>query len=81
MKNLETFPRMHVSYYVSDLSKTIDFYTKFFEVEPVKIKESYAKFILTAPSLNISFIENPDSLIAICIDLCAPSPSGCGEVK
>lgn len=62
MKNSETFPRMHVSYYVSDLSKTIDFYTKFFEVEPVKVKESYAKYILTAPSLNISFIENPHAV-------------------
>ena len=58
----QTFPRMHVGYYVSDIAKTIDFYKRFFEVEPAKVKDGYAKFVLTAPSLNISFIESGKSV-------------------
>ena len=56
--NTQTFPRMHVSLYVSDLQKTTDFYTSFFSVQPVKVKPFYAKYILEQPSLIISFIEN-----------------------
>lgn len=59
MKN-EIFPRMHVSLYVSDLEKTIDFYRHFFGQEPEKVKPGYAKFILVRPSLVISFVENRD---------------------
>lgn len=47
--------RMHVGYTVSNIEKTIEFYNKFFETEPVKIKEGYAKYLLDSPSLNISF--------------------------
>lgn len=54
------FPRMHVSYYVSDIQKTVAFYNAFFGVEPVKVKEDYAKYILESPSLIISFVENPE---------------------
>ena len=54
----QTFPRMHVSYHVSNISSTVDFYTKFFGVEPVKVKKDYAKFLLSEPSLNISFIKS-----------------------
>ena len=52
------FPRMHVSLYVSDLSKTIDFYNRFFGQEPVKIREGYTKYVLDEPALIISFVEN-----------------------
>ena len=55
-----TFPRMHVSLYVSDIEKTIRFYDQFFETVPVKIKPNYAKYILEKPSLIISFVENKD---------------------
>lgn len=61
MKN-ETFPRLHMSYYVSNIDSTIDFYTKFFEVAPNKVKKGYAKFLVAEPSLNISFIENPEGV-------------------
>lgn len=54
------FPRMHVSLYVSNLEKTIQFYKALFGVQPEKIKTGYAKFILEEPSLIISFIENKD---------------------
>ncbi len=55
-----TFPRMHVSTYVSDLEKTKDFYSKFFNQQPSKVKPKYAKYELEEPSLIISFIEKPD---------------------
>ena len=37
---------MHVSLYVSDIAKTVDFYNQFFETEPVKVKPNYAKYVL-----------------------------------
>ena len=58
------FPRMHVSLYVSDISKTVDFYEAFFDVKANKIKAGYAKFILESPSLIISFIQNPQKIQA-----------------
>jgi catechol 2,3-dioxygenase-like lactoylglutathione lyase family enzyme len=58
MKN--PFPRMHVSLYVSDLQKSVEFYNSFFGIEPTKVKPHYAKYILEEPSLIISFVENKD---------------------
>ena len=58
--NTSLFPRMHVSLYVSDIAKTVDFYNLFFETAPVKVKPNYAKYILEKPSLIISFVENKD---------------------
>jgi len=54
------FPRMHVSLYVSDINKSVQFYSTFFGKEPVKMKPNYAKYILESPSLIISFVENKD---------------------
>jgi len=54
------FPRMHVSLYVSDIAKTVDFYSTFFQTQPTKVKPNYAKFTLEQPSLIISFVENKD---------------------
>jgi catechol 2,3-dioxygenase-like lactoylglutathione lyase family enzyme len=51
---------MHVSLYVSDMAKTLAFYTSFFEQEPEKVKPGYAKYILRQPALIISFVENKD---------------------
>ena len=51
---------MHVSLYVSDLLKTIDFYQKLFNQRADKIKPGYAKFMIENPGLVISFIENPE---------------------
>ena len=52
------FPRMHVSLYVTDIEKTVSFYSAFFGAEPTKVKEGYAKFTLDKPSLIISFVQN-----------------------
>ncbi len=54
-----SFPRMHVSLYVSNLAASVNFYTNFFGQAADKIKPGYAKYILEKPSLIISFIENP----------------------
>jgi catechol 2,3-dioxygenase-like lactoylglutathione lyase family enzyme len=59
---MNTFPRMHVSLYVSDMQKTIAFYNSFFGQEPQKVRPMYAKYILDKPSLIISFVENKDLL-------------------
>lgn len=58
------FPRMHTSFYVSNLEKTVAFYTSFFGQEPEKVRLGYAKYILNEPSLIISFIESPDKVHA-----------------
>ncbi len=55
-----SFPRMHVSLYVSDITKTVNFYSAFFGIEPLKVKSNYAKYILEKPSLIISFVENKE---------------------
>jgi|SRR6185503_12054771 len=57
---MNPFPRMHVSLYVSDMSKTTAFYTTFFCAAPVKVRHGYAKYVLNEPSLIISFVENPE---------------------
>lgn len=54
------FPRMHVSLYVSDIQKSINFYSAFFGQAPTKIKPGYAKYTLESPSLIISFVENKE---------------------
>ena len=55
---------MHVSLYVSDIQKSIDFYTHFFGQEPNKVKPNYAKFVLDNPSLIISFVENKERVLS-----------------
>ena len=57
---MNTFPRMHVSLYVSDMTKTIDFYNAFFGRAPEKVRRGYVKYILPEPSLIISFVENAE---------------------
>jgi catechol 2,3-dioxygenase-like lactoylglutathione lyase family enzyme len=46
--------KMHVGINVTDLDKSIEFYTKVFNTEPVKIKPDYAKFLLDNPGLNFT---------------------------
>ena len=58
MKN--QFPRMHVSLYVSNIQRSVEFYSQFFGQSPAKLKPNYAKYVLEKPSLIISFVENKD---------------------
>ena len=55
-----SFPRMHVSLYVSDIQNTVNFYSNFFGEAPTKVKPNYAKYVLENPSLIISFVENKE---------------------
>lgn len=55
-----TFPKMHVSLYVSNLAATVNFYNSFFNQPADKVKQAYAKYILEEPALIISFVENPE---------------------
>jgi catechol 2,3-dioxygenase-like lactoylglutathione lyase family enzyme len=54
------FPRMHISLYVGDMEKTINFYNLFFGKTPQKARRGYTKYILDEPSLIISFVENAE---------------------
>lgn len=62
MKEKNTFPKMHISLYVADITKTVTFYTAFFNKEADKVKDDYAKFILNTPALIISFVQNPEKV-------------------
>ncbi|GLB59624.1 lactoylglutathione lyase [Cytobacillus sp. NCCP-133] len=46
--------KVHVGINVTDLNQSIEFYSKVFHTEPVKIKEDYAKFLLEDPGLNFT---------------------------
>ncbi len=45
---------VHVGLNVMNLEKSIEFYSKVFGTEPVKVKEDYAKFLLEQPGLNFT---------------------------
>jgi catechol 2,3-dioxygenase-like lactoylglutathione lyase family enzyme len=46
--------RPHISINVSDVKKSVEFYSRVFDVFPQKQNENYAKFDLKAPYLNFS---------------------------
>jgi catechol 2,3-dioxygenase-like lactoylglutathione lyase family enzyme len=46
--------KMHVGINVTNLNKSIEFYSKVFNIEPVKVKPDYAKFLLDYPGLNFT---------------------------
>lgn len=46
--------RAHISLNVKDVSKSVEFYSKLFGVDPQKKTSTYAKFDLKNPSLNFS---------------------------
>lgn len=51
--------RMHVALNCTDLEKSIQFYQAFFNSEPTKVKENYAKFELDEPKLHFSLNVRP----------------------
>jgi catechol 2,3-dioxygenase-like lactoylglutathione lyase family enzyme len=44
----------HVSLNVTNVERSIEFYRRFFGVEPVKVRHDYAKFDLADPPLNLT---------------------------
>lgn len=51
---MSEYPKVHVSITVSDLDRSIDFYTRFFGDKPVKTKPGYAKFLPSFAPLNLA---------------------------
>jgi len=51
----------HIGLNVTNLEKSIEFYSKVFGVEPVKVKPDYAKFLLEPPGLNFT-LNLPDKV-------------------
>lgn len=49
----------HMGLNVTNLEKSISFYSKMFGQEPVKRKPGYAKFLLEKPGLNMTLTEVP----------------------
>ena len=49
--------KVHVHMTVSDLVKTREFYTRFFGVEPVKVKPGYVKFLPDWGPVNLALSE------------------------
>ena len=49
----------HVSLNVSNIDRSIEFYQKAFGVSVSKRRPGYAKFDLSAPSLNLTMVEAP----------------------
>ena len=47
----------HVSLNVTSVERSVEFYRRFFGVEPVKLKHDYAKFDLIDPPLNLTMNE------------------------
>lgn len=45
---------IHIGLSVTQLDKSIEFYTKLFGQSPVKIKSDYAKFLLQNPDVNFT---------------------------
>ncbi|MNS09686.1 Cadmium-induced protein CadI [compost metagenome] len=44
----------HVSLNVTNVAQSVEFYRKFFGVDPIKLKADYAKFDLSEPALNFT---------------------------
>lgn len=49
--------KTHLSINVASIEKSIEFYTKMFAADPVKIKPGYAKFDIANPPLNFTMNE------------------------
>ena len=50
--------RMHVHIAVSDLDKSIAFYSKLFDASPTVVESDYAKWMLDDPRINFSITQS-----------------------
>lgn len=46
--------KTHISLNVKNVSKSVEFYSKMFGLQPVKLKTDYAKFDIANPPLNLT---------------------------
>jgi catechol 2,3-dioxygenase-like lactoylglutathione lyase family enzyme len=51
--------RVQLALNVNNLEESIAFYSKLFATEPAKVREGYANFAVTEPSLKLVLLENP----------------------
>ncbi len=54
MKNNITALKAHISLNVTDMRRSVEFYQKLFGIEPLKVREGYAKFDVQNPPLNLA---------------------------
>lgn len=53
--------RVQLALNVSKLDEAIEFYSKLFGVEPAKVREGYANFVVADPAMKLVLLENPDT--------------------
>ena len=51
--------RVHISLEVSDLNKSVAFYSALFQREPTKIQADYANFRMESPQLHLALVHAP----------------------
>ena len=54
---MSTFPRNHIGLGVSNLESAVDFYSALLGGPPTKVRERYARFEPTGPSINLALVE------------------------
>lgn len=53
--------RLHVSFNVEDLDRSIAFYTQLFGTEPTVVREAYAKWLIDDPRMNFVIEETAEA--------------------
>jgi hypothetical protein len=53
--------RLQLALNVSNLDEAVNFYSKFFNTEPTKVRHGYANFAIAEPPLKLVLFENPDA--------------------
>lgn len=51
--------RIHVNLSVSDLERSVQFYSLLFGAQPTKIRDDYANFRLDEPALHLALVKSP----------------------
>jgi catechol 2,3-dioxygenase-like lactoylglutathione lyase family enzyme len=59
MTPTKTAAKAHIALHVRDLARSLDFYRKLFDAEPVKLRRDYAKFDLSETALNFTLNQAP----------------------
>lgn len=73
--------RFHVNLAVSNISESVDFYTKLFGADPVVLKGDYAKWLLDDPQLNFSIAHSSQGQGVQHLGLQVDSRSELGELR
>ncbi len=53
--------RLHLALNVRNLDESLDFYSKFFNAKPHKVRKGYANFAIDSPPLKLVLFENADA--------------------